>query len=146
MYWIQDIFTHSLFPTMSYLPIRQLDPRPQDMDAEEFGHADSEDAMSFVRWRREHLYARAKRTLPRRPCSHGCVSVIACLIPWIINMILAVCLVSVVWKLDSESSVSHFPPRDLLYSKCGGPVPSPPGNKGADDVGQPWQEMPSNIK
>lgn len=106
---------------MSYQPIQQLDPIPQDRDADgsengmEFAKAESDETLSFVRWRRSGE-AHARWAMARHQPKSGCMGLASCLLPWIINMILAICLVSVVWKLDAEPTVSHLPPKDLLYS------------------------------
>lgn len=100
---------------MSFQPIQQLDPIPEDRDDMEYAKAESNESLSFLRWRRNGE-AHTTWALSRNRSEHGCMGLTSCLIPWIINMILAVCLVSVVWKLDSEPTVSHLPPKDLLYS------------------------------
>lgn len=108
---------------MSYQPIQQLDPIPEDRDADssetdmEFGKSESDETLSFLRWKRSGE-AHARWALSRRRPDNNCVGVTSCLIPWIINLILAISLVSVVWKFDSEPTVSHLPPKDLLYSEC----------------------------
>lgn len=107
---------------MSYQPIQQLDPIPEDRDADgndndmAYAKAEADETLSFLRWRRSGG-AHSRWALSRRRSESGCMGLTSCLIPWIINMILAICLVSVVWKLDSEPTVSHLPPKDLLYSK-----------------------------
>lgn len=103
----------------TYRPIKQLDPIPDEREVDssepdmDFGKAEAEETLSFLRWRRSGE-AHARWALSRGHSKTGCMGAAVCLIPWIINMILAVCLVSVVWKLDDEPS--HFPAKDLLYS------------------------------
>lgn len=86
----------------------------------ESGQADADETTSFVRrWTRVGI-PRISRNRPQRRARDNTTTapLIGSLVPWVINLVLAIALVSLLWKKgDTTRSTSHLPPADLLWSE-----------------------------
>ncbi|ROW15314.1 hypothetical protein VPNG_03062 [Cytospora leucostoma] len=82
----------------------------------ETGQFEVDESTSFLGQKLEDRVRYSGRAIP-----HGGLStitpLIVTLIPWVINFILMIALVSLSWKtVDSRMSTSHQPPTDLMYT------------------------------
>lgn len=108
--------------------------------------AESDQMLSFFRHRRSRVAHTRWAHVSGGRCENNCLGVTLRLIPWIINLILAVSMVSMVWKFDSELNASHLPPKDLLYSESKSIALN--HIRQVTDLRittQLWREMPSNT-
>lgn len=118
---------------MAYLPIKNdrssLEATPETKESDlgdgsdtdvESDQVDTYESTSFVkRWCRAGIPWPSSNRSQRRTRDDAAIApLISSLIPWVINLILAVTLVSLSWKKgDTTPSRSHLPPTDLLWSK-----------------------------
>lgn len=119
---------------MSYGPVKQLESVPEEPEEEigdgsetdiELAKADNctspvDETLSFLGGKRKGAggiqNSNPARVLARRGAGY-CLHAMCSVMPWIINMILAVLVVVLALKLNSEARGSHLPPTDMMYSK-----------------------------
>lgn len=129
----QNLTISYLLLVMAYSPIKndryslETVPKSKEVDLDEgsdteieSAQADADESTPFVkRWpgvgilrlSRNQSRRRARDDQPTAPLINS-------LIPWVINLILAIALVSLSWKRGGlTTSGSHLPPTDLLWSK-----------------------------
>lgn len=83
----------------------------------ETGQFDADESSSLFGRKLKDRERHSQRALPKRALSAS-TPLIVTLIPWIINFVLTIALVSLSWKTaSSRISTSHQPPTDLMYSK-----------------------------
>lgn len=82
--------------------------------------ADADESTPFVKpWPGVGILRVSRNRFPRRARDDQPIApLISSLIPWVINLILAIALISLSWRRgDLKTSGSHLPPTDLLWSK-----------------------------
>lgn len=123
-----------LLLVMAYSPIKndrtslETVPESKEVDLDEgsdteieSAQADADESTPFVkRWPGVGILRVSRNRSQRRARDDQPIApLINSLIPWVINLILAIALVSLSWKRgDLTTSRSHLPPTDLLWSKC----------------------------
>lgn len=122
-----------LLLVMAYSPIKNdrssLETVPESKEVDlgegsdteiESAQTDPDESTPFVkRWPGVGILRLPRNRSQRRARDDQPIApLISSLIPWVINLILAIALVSLSWKRgDLTTSASHLPPTDLLWSK-----------------------------
>lgn len=79
---------------------------------------DVDESTSFLGQKLEDRARHSGRATPPQGGLSTITPLVVTLIPWVINFILMIALVSLSWKtVDSRMSTSHQPPTDLMYSE-----------------------------
>ncbi|ROW02159.1 hypothetical protein VSDG_02340 [Cytospora chrysosperma] len=80
------------------------------------GQSDADESSSFLDRKLKDGERYSRRTRPQRIKSVS-TPLMVTLVPWVINFILAIALVSLSWKTaSSRTPTSHQPPTDLMYA------------------------------
>jgi hypothetical protein len=87
-----------------------------DTDIER-GQSDADESSSFLDRKLKDGERHSRRTRFQRSLSVSTPFIVT-LVPWVINFILTIALVSLSWETaSSRTSTSHQPPMDLMYSE-----------------------------
>lgn len=114
---------------MSY-EVSVLDPVPEEPEIEleggegsetevESGKA-SDETLSFLRWKikGDAQNSNPARNFYKKGASRYCLAATCSLLPWILNLVLAVVVVALAVRLESKTSMSKgVVPTDVMYSE-----------------------------